>query len=319
MAKEQQLLSAYLIVGSDQLKRETAIKRLKAHLDEGLADFNLDERDGSSELTDDVVLGTLQTMPFGPGFRLVIIHDADKLAKPTSEAIISYLDDPNPGCVLCLEAESLPKNTRLYKAVAKQGKTSVVDCSPRKRWELPGHVQQMARVHGVEIDHDAAAELVSLVGESTVMLDNSLRALSELMGKGAHITLGDVRANVARTAEVKPWDFLDALCERDVSRAISLYRLMQNPSQIALLSMANTRVRELICAQSLDLKGESYNLPAALAKRDWQVKNHVRWARGFSSGELEGRLVAGCECDQALKSSDDSESAFVSYLLGFAR
>ena len=46
------LLPAYLVVGSDELKRSHAVARMKKRLEaSGLADFNLDERDMSKEQT----------------------------------------------------------------------------------------------------------------------------------------------------------------------------------------------------------------------------------------------------------------------------
>lgn len=313
------LLRAYLVVGTDELKRDRTVARLKAHLDPGLADFNLDELTANADLQGLEIVVSAQTMPFGPGFRLVIVHDADKLPKAASEALVKYLDDPNPASVLCLVADSLSKATRLYKAVAKQGSTAIVDCAPKKRWELPKHVQGMARKYRLSISLPAATELVNRVGESTVMLDNQLATLAELLGDRTQVEVEDVRDHVARTAEVRPWEFLDALCERDVRQAMQLYRLMADPSLIALLSMANERVRELVCARSLDARGAAGDLPSALGKQQWQVKNHARWARRFSDGELEGILEAGIACERALKGSEDDETAFVRYIMAFRR
>ena len=313
MAQEQTgsgLLPAYLIVGSDDLKRRQATTRLKARLDEGFSAFNLDERIAAPDLEPADILSSLNTLPMGDSFRLVMIERAEKLPKPVSEAIISYLADPNPACVLCLVAESLAKSTRLYKAVAKVGKQSVISCAPKKRWELPPVVIKMASVYGVRMDQAAAAELVSRVGESTTMLDSQLKVLSEYCRDAGVITLQDVEKNITRTAEVKPWDLLDAVSQRDAAKALSLYRLMQNPSQVALCSLLTSRLRELICARSLDARGQGAMLGSELGKQAWQVKNHLNWARRFPNGALEHDLVACARCDQALKSGADPNVAF---------
>lgn len=310
------LLCCYLVVGGDELKRDTAVSRLKARLDPGLAAFNLDERTASADLTPNDVLVSLDTMPMGQGFRLVIIHEADRLPKPVSEAIVSYLADPNPTTVLCLVAETLRKTTRLYKAVAKVGPHAVIDCTPMKRWKLPEYLQKHARAAvGMSIDRDAAEELVSRVGENTTMLDRQLRSVAEFCRDAGRITRADVEAHVARTAEVKPWDFLDAVCARDARRALELYNLMDRPSEIALLTLLTTRVRELVCAKSLDARGQEGNVASALGRQQWQVKNHVGWARRFGEGELERSLAACARCERALKGSDDSRTAFVSLVL----
>lgn len=256
----QGLLSAYLVVGSDELKRETAVRRLRSRVPTDLVDFNLDEFDAKSVEGPEALVSSLQTLPFGADFRLVIVHGAETLAKPVSEALVSYLADPNPQSVLCLEAEKLAKNTRLYKAVAKVGPKSVVDCSSLKRWELPPYVVRLASRRGLAVGTDAAEELVNRCGESTVMLDNQIATLAELVGQTSQITLADVEANVAQTAEVSPWAFADAVCERDAAKAMALFRLMKAPSLVFLHSVLVGRLRELVCAQSLAQRGASSQL-----------------------------------------------------------
>ena len=304
------LLPAYLIVGADDLKRRQATTRLKGRLDQSFSAFNLDEHVAASDLEAKDIISSLNTLPLGDAFRLVMIERADKLPKPVSEAIIVYLKDPNPACVLCLVAESLPKNTRIYKAVAKVGNKAIVDCTPKKRWELPPLVVRMARAYGVTMDQNAATELVSRVGESTTMLDTQLKVLSEYCRDAGVITVADVERHVVRTAEVKPWDFLDAVSQRDAAKALTLYRLMQNPSQVALCSLLTGRLRELICAKALDARGQGSALASELGKQAWQVKNHLGWSRRFAAGALERGLIACAQCERALKSGSDPDVTF---------
>ena len=313
------LLRAYLVVGADQLKRETAVKHLKRYLEPGLEDFNLDEVHAGSDTDPSALVSSLQTLPFGSGPRLVIVYEAERLPKPASEAIVSYLEAPNPGSVLCLVAEKMAAGTRLYKAVARQGKSSIVSCSALKRWEMPAYTRRLAKSMGIELTADAAEELVARVGTSTVALDNQLKGLAELVAPRTRIEREDVEANVTRIADVSEWDFADACCARDVTRALRLYRLMRKPSQVYLTSILTGRVRELICAKALDERGDIWSLPQELGRKDWQVKHHATWARGYRMEELTGLLGKAAECERALKGSADSETAFVSFVLAFAR
>lgn len=314
--KDVQLLCAYLVVGADELKRETAVTRLKARLEQGLEAFNLDERTATADLVPNDLLTSLDTMPLGGGFRLVVVRQAERLPKPVSEALVRYLGNPNPSSVLCLVAESLSKATRLYKAVAKVGPHAVIDCTPPKRWKLPEYLQRHARAMArTELDRDAAEELVARVGESTTMLDRQLRTLADLCRDRGRITLRDVEEHVARTAEVKPWEFLDAVSARDAGRALELYNLMRNPSEIALLALLTSRVRELVCAKALNARGEGALLAKELGRQAWQVKNHLGWARRFSEGELEGALAGCAACERALKGGADARTSFVTLVL----
>lgn len=314
--RNTKLLPAYLAVGADELKRNESVSRLKRYLEGGLEAFNLDELTASAEMEPSGVVASLNTLPMGTPFRLVIIHQADRLPKAVSEAIVSYLADPNEGCVLLMEAESLSRGTRLYKAVAKLGKTAIIDCAAKKSWELPGYVAKRAHTRlGIEIDQDAARELVDRVGDNTTMLDRQLKNLKELCPHAGRITRADVEKHVARVAEVKPWGLIDAVSERNAAKALELYGLMRNPSEIMLLSLVTTRVKELICAQSLERRGRIADLGRELNKRDWQVKNHRRYAARFGEGELEHALMACAECDEKLKTGADARTAFTLLVL----
>ncbi len=178
---ETGLLPAYLIVGTDGVKRDHAVSRMKARLEKsGMVEFNLDERDMTKDPDIESIIGSLNTFPMGSEFRLVILDGCSKLAKAISEPLVDYLASPSPTTVCLIIADSLAKNTRLYKAIAKIDKKAVIDCSGTKRWELPRRVQQMATQHGKSISTAAAEELVSRSGENTRMLDNDLAKLAQM-------------------------------------------------------------------------------------------------------------------------------------------
>ena len=179
---ETGLLPAYLIVGTDGVKRDHAVSRMKARLEKsGMVEFNLDERDMTKDPDIESIIGSLNTFPMGSEFRLVILDGCSKLAKAISEPLVDYLASPSPTTVCLIIADSLAKNTRLYKAIAKIDKKAVIDCSGTKRWELPRRVQQMATQHGKSISTAAAEELVSRSGENTRMLDNDLAKLAQML------------------------------------------------------------------------------------------------------------------------------------------
>lgn len=312
---EPALLPGYLIVGPDEVKRDAAVARLKKRLESsGMLDFNLDERDMTKEQSIDDIISSLNTFPMGADFRLVILDGCDRLPKAVSEELVTYFANPSSGTVCLVIAASLAKSTRLYKAVAKLGKQAVIDCASKKRWELPKQVQGMARRYGKSISLAAAEELVARAGESTRMLDNELKKLAAMV-TADQIERDDIERHVVRTAEVKPWDFLDAVSARDVGRALELYRLLPPKSEVRLYALLISRIRELIVAKSLDARGQGRSLAQTLGMKDWQVKHHLTWARRFSMDELVDALrrAIGLEC--ALKGSRDSETAFTAWIV----
>ncbi len=313
--KTDSLLPVYLVVGEDALKRDTVMKRLRARLASmGDLSFNSDEFQGDTALGDDIVTAC-NTVPFASPVRIVEVRDADKLKKNDAEALVAYLSSPNETTVLALIAEKLAKNTRLYKAVAAHGKTAVIDCAPLKRYELPKTVRAMAVGHGVTLTDGAANKLVDLVGEDTIHLDNELKKIA-LAHRGTDaVNEHEIVAMVSRTAEVKPWEFVDAFSARDVRKCLLFLGRMDSVSPHALLAMCTTRLRELICTNALAARGNARGVAAALKMPDWRVKNHAAWARGFSAGELRQALIAARDAERSMKSGGDPDAVFLDWVL----
>lgn len=305
----QGLLPGYLIVGSDELKSSRAVERMRARLGKsGMVEFNLDERDMTKDPQVDDIVASLNTFPMGAEFRLVILTNCDKLPKAMSEPLVEYFANPSPTTVCLVVATTLAKNTRLYKAIKKLGDKAIIDCAPKKTWEMPPQVVKMAAAHGKAMGLPAAEALVARSGENTRMLDNELKKLTSMV-TGSEITLADIERHVMRTAEVKPWEFLNAVAARDLVRSLELLKLQPAKSEVRLWSLLVTRLRELIIAKSLDTRGQGSQLATTLGVQGWQVKNHLSWARRWRMDELLEALSQAIEVELALKGSRDSELA----------
>lgn len=313
--QEMSLLPVYLVVGEDALKRDTVMKRLRARLaSRGDLSFNSDEFNGEAALGADIV-AACNTMPFASPVRLVEVRSTEKLKKADAEELVAYLGNPNETTVLALVAEKLAKNTRLYKAVAQFDKTAVIDCTPLKRYELPKTVRSMAVNHGVTLTEGASEKLVDLVGEDTVHLNNELKKIA-LAHRGTDaVNENEIVGMVSRTAEVKPWEFVDAFSACDTRKCLLYLERMKSVSSHALLAMCTTRLRELMCARAMIERGNPRGVAVALKMPDWRVKNHASWARAFSAAELRYALVSARDTERAMKSGTNPDGAFLDWVL----
>ncbi len=314
-----ELLPGYLVVGSDELKSSHTIEKMKARLDaSGMSAFNLDERDMTKDPQIDDIIASLNTFPMGSEFRLVILRNCDKLPKAVSEPLVEYFANPSPTTVCLVVASSLAKNTRLYKAIAKLGSKAVISCAPMKAYELPPRVAKMARAHGKSMGIPAAEALVARAGENMRMLDNELKKLAAMID-APEIGLADVERHVMRTAEVKPWELLNAVASRDLVRSLELLKLQPAKSEVRILSLLVTRLRELIIAKSLDARGQAGQLASVLGVQSWQVKNHATWARRWKMDELLEALSSAVDVELALKGSRDGELALQMWIARMCR
>lgn len=313
--KKSAMLVAYAAIGSDERKKKSVVNRLKRHLDAGMEAFNLDEITATAELDAATLLGSLNTLPFGAEKRFVIVNAADRLDMTVKDMLVDYLSNPNSACTLCLLFDSLPKKTPLYMAIASVGPQAIIDCAPKKNRSLVAEVKMFAQARGMYMDDSAIYELIKRSGESGKLLEKQVIQLCTLCRAQGHISYNDVVNNISQTAEIKPWDFLDPICQRNAVAALTQYHLMVNPSQISLLVMLVGRLRELICTQSLMARGQEYVLASTLRKCDFQIDKYKRWVRNFAPGELSRFLQACADCDRDLKSGANPDIRFTQLIL----
>lgn len=316
LSKNDPLLPVYLINGEDVLKREIVLKKLKTRLAaSGDLAFNYDSFSGESASAETIIASCI-TLPFASDVRLVQVNNADKLKKADTDKLIAYLKAPTDTTVLALVAEKLSEKSALFVAVKAFGAKATISCLPQKRYELVKTLRSIARGHGVAITEGAAQALIDLVGENTVYLDSELKKIALAHFGPDSVTEEEVRFLVSRTNEVKSWEFLDAFAARDVKKCVTYLGQMESTSPLSLLGRCVGRVRELICARALNDRGSGAALGATLKMPDWKVKNHLRWAQGFTSEELRWALINARDCERAMKSGTDQRTALLDWVLG---
>ena len=190
-------------------------------------------------------------MPFGIDKRLVIVRNADDLKKADSEALVAYLASPADFTVLALLANKLAKNTRLYKAAE-----AVIDCAPRKAYELPSQVRAMATSHGIAMTDSAAKLLVELVGEDTVHLDAELKKIALAHAGAQPVAPEEVSALVTRTSQAKPWDFTTPFTQRNVAECVRVRAKLGDTSAYALIGFCVSSLREMLTCHALAAPGD---------------------------------------------------------------
>lgn len=311
------LLPAYLLLGDDELKQAEAKKRLENYIDESAKAFDYSYFDAQEQIPVEELLSALNSFPLIGNNRLVFIANGERLEKDISTALEKYLSEPLETTILALQTRKLAKNTRLYKAFKQIGEKAIVVSESKKRWELPNYAKKIALSYGIELTSEAAQELVSRLGESTLLLDSEIKKLSLMFSNTKKIDIDIVSREVSRVAEVKPWDITDAMCKRDISRVLELFSLMENQSLLGLLSLCTMRIRELLVAKSLSDRGQGHLLASELNMQAWQVKHHMQWQKNFTSVELSKALSSAADLELQLKSSVNKEEAFIVWLSDF--
>ncbi|MBQ9691391.1 MAG: DNA polymerase III subunit delta [Eggerthellaceae bacterium] len=314
------ILPIYVLVGSDALKRKQVLERMRVRLEkEENLSFNEESFDGATDSIE-ALISACQIFPLGFDRRLVVLKNLDALKKDALELLVEYANNPNDSTILFLIADSLPKNTRLYKALHALDEKTIIDCSLKKAHEMPQVIAKMAQVYGLKINFEAARYFVDYVGVDTVRIHEELQKLQHAHIPDNNITRSIIDTYIAKTHAPKVWDLQDACAQRDTALCIKLYHEMsQSTSVHALLTGCVTRIRQLIICKTLQTRPERQTLAQYLSVPAWKVKNHPQWASRWTREQLRSALTSARRALMLAKSGSDTHTIFIEWLLSATR
>ncbi|MBL7222224.1 MAG: DNA polymerase III subunit delta [Candidatus Brocadiae bacterium] len=245
-------LPVYGITGEEPFARGQAIAALrKAILKDTPPDMALSQYSGNDIPSPAELFDELRTRSFLAPLRLVVLEDTAQWLSRSAEALVGYLDKPSKAGVLALVAKSLPRNTRLGKAVRKVG-MAIACQAPRDR-DLPGWIAFRARAHDKRLDGRAANRLAECVGVNLPVLDQTLAKLALYIGDRDAITEADVDALVEDLPVTTIFRLTDAVGTRDPAKALRVLDnlLEQNNEPNYIISMVRWAMERLINARTL--------------------------------------------------------------------
>lgn len=301
----------YLITGSDEPKVELAVTRLRRRFAQEAT-----ERVSALECTALDAIGLCNAGSlFGDG-RLVVVTDVDGRRNAEGRltggwkaadvaAIIDYLAAPAPGATLALVASDVRKGAPLAKACTKAGR--VLEYSAGKK--AVGWVTERFRQAGVQVEPDACAALVHLVGEDLRALAVEVDKVATWAGEEP-VTEHEIEILVAAVADTPPFAITDAWAGRDAGRALEaterIFHRSDRPRRDEAARLSATLSGHAARLRTASRLRESGVPPAdgmsQLGTRStFYADKLYRQSEEFSEGELGSATVRLAELDLALK------------------
>jgi DNA polymerase-3 subunit delta len=299
------LKPAYLIIGTDGPKVETALQRLRARIiaDSG-TELNIDEFSASQHGAAQVVAAA-NTLAFLSGVRLVLVHGVDQWRKPDKDLIADYLKSPAPDACLALVGEKLPSGDVVRKAVSAIG--DVLEYNAPKAADLPEWVAKQAARLGGHMESAAARRLVQRVGDDQHQLLREVEKLTTFRGR-AHIRVEDVDLMATRTIEASVFDLIDAVANRQGPAIFStleeLYAAGENPN--GLLFRVLRQYQHL--SKAVALREEGYSpgeIQAGLGLKSFPARKAEEQSRWYDTVKIGRALGILSEADARMKGKGD--------------
>lgn len=310
----EQLAPVIAIVGADRFLRAEMVRDMIARsgADGGLGPTHFDgERATLAEVLDEV-----RTPSLLGGSRLVIVNDADELISRFREKLERYCAAPAVGGTLLLLCDSLPKNQRIYKAIAGGGKILTVE-APKGRSLVSWIIDRARSEYGKQLAVDAADLLRAHVGDSSGALDSELAKLATYVGQRAEIQLADIEVLTDCHREEIIFAVVDALAEGNAGGAVAAWNQVLATDRAApgrsIAGIAWALRSMLEARRELDAGGNVYGMAPRMRVDPGVLKKRLE---RFTTRHLQRMQRDLLEIDLAIKTGEATiETAIESWII----
>ena len=309
-----ELKPAYLVCGDDDAKIDAWRARVRHRAEEERGPGGLETFDARvAEPTE--VVAALTALTFDPGTRYVLVDEVGAWKAAQLEPLEAILAEMPPETVLVaiVRGKALKQ---LAKAVEGAG-GEVREYPAPKPWELPKWIVGRGQDLGLQVDPEAAKELVALVGTSQQRLSRELEKLSLGVHPSTNVTPADVEVLAAGDTAPQAYDLADALVAGDLQATLALAEQLESHGERPgrLVYPVVRRLREVHRAASLLDQGvPESKVGEALRAPPWLVKKTVARAKKADRAALERAICVFADLEVDMRGGGeiqlDEDTAF---------
>ena len=300
-----ELKPAYLVCGDDDAKIDAWRARVRRRAEEERGPGGLETFDaGPTEPAE--VAAALAALTFDPGTRYLLVDDAGAWKPGALGPVENALSALPPETVLVLIVRG--RSPKQLRAAVEKAGGEVREYAAPKPWHLPKWCIERGRELGLELDGEAAKELVAVVGTSQQRLSRELEKLALALHPATAVTVADVDRLAAHDAAPQAYDLADALVAGDLRATLGLAEELEAHGERPgrLLFPIARRLREVHRAAALLETGMSEQKVAdALRAPPWLAKRTVARAKKADVAALERALSVFAELEVELRGGGD--------------
>ncbi|HTA04972.1 MAG TPA: DNA polymerase III subunit delta [Solirubrobacteraceae bacterium] len=273
-----ELKPAYLIHGDDHGAVAERRAGLRALAEAPGAEAAVELLEGD-DATPAGVAAALSAMTLAVGQRVIVVEGVERWREADVEQQLAPLMaamPPETTLALFAREEARAKAPAALHGAVKQAGGQVVAQMTVKPWELPKWAREQAARLGISLDAAAAKALVAQVGERQQRLLRELEKLAlegDSDGAGRTVTVDEIEARAAHSAEFRAFALADALVGADGSEATLSYLRVRGQGErlSGLIYLMSSRLRDALAAALRLQAGES----AANVKRSLRMPSRA--------------------------------------------
>ncbi|MGE0646062.1 MAG: DNA polymerase III subunit delta [Nitrospira sp.] len=307
--KQQAPGPLYLIVGEEDLLRDSAIAALKrAALGSGGDDFNYELFYGD-EASGSAIRNSVAAVPVFAPRRLVVVKSAEKLTAREGDFLLDCVQNPVESTTLVFVSPKLDGRLKFSQALTRAA--MVVECSSLRDAQLLPWIAQEAKRVGLQLEERAVQVLRETCGTSLYGLRRELEKLASYVPSGRSATADDVHLLRGVDPGASVFDLTLAIAEGDRGRALSILarNLEAGEAPLRILGSLVWQYRRLWKVKELVVDGGREGEAARSLRMDPRKVRH--FLDRFSIGHLQNALRLFLETDAKLKGGSGSRPRMV--------
>ncbi len=321
--EKNELKHVYLIYSAHSLLLKEALKRLTAQVSNNGSEVLDTVRFNPSDHGIDDIMMSLGTISFFGGRRLVIVDDIFGFKKQGQEALLDYVNNPNPQTILVIvviannsESSRKLKNHKIFKACSSSSSAQVHEYTINKG--LSSWVKADFQSRGKSATNDAVLYLITWVGSDLNRLKNEITKACDSAGPHRQeIDSALVKQVVVTTNEAEVFDLIGAVIDQDTELALTLTSALldKDSAQGRVFGLLERQFQLLLDVPTKGKGLRGQGLAKALGVSSGQAYYLEKQSRLFSLPKLRRALKLLLDADYVRKSSSVSPKMLLERLV----
>lgn len=273
---------------------------------ESLSTYDLEE------IPIEEVITEAETYPFFDSKKLILVNNplfltAKQKKLPFNHNIKKleeYINNPvDYSTIVFIGAyDKLDNRKKITKLMKKQA--MVVECNPIKDYELNQWIKSLATDLQISITPDAYEVFEAELVANLHLIQNELIKLATFVGKDGVVTKEIAESLISQTANSTALRLVDAVIERNLHKAISIYHDLEkiNEEPIALIALLAFQFRVIFQVKLLKQKGYSQpQMQKQIGAHPYVIKIAAERERRFTVEKLEVIFEKLTNADASIK------------------
>ncbi|MCR4612029.1 MAG: DNA polymerase III subunit delta [Lachnospiraceae bacterium] len=312
--KNKEYSNFYLLYGAeDYLKNryaELLIKNIVDNKDSMNYSYYEDNNIDGAEVIDAAV-----TLPFFADKRVIHIKNSGWF-NSVNTPFNNYLDSITESTIFIFVEDKIDKRTKAFKAISKIG--CVAELNKPSSNDLKIWIGGKLKKENKAMEKEAYQEFVKRTDNS---MDNMTQEFEKLLSYTADkdiITLEDVNDICTKQLQLKIFDMINAIAERNPKKVLDLYHdlLATKEPPLKILIIIQRQFRRIIVTKDLREQGHSDNEIIKLLKtKPFIVQSDLRISGNFPIERINMLLNEACQLENDIKTGNINDQMAVELLI----